>query len=174
MAQDPVFIEPLHLAGRKERLDGYLPLAGMERLGKIICEDSGNIEYHLQLGQDDMEIPYIRGNFAVTLKLICQRCMNPFDLFLNGGINMGFIMSEKEIETLPGQYEPMLLTTDQISLSTLIEDEVLLGVPMVPVHDRPSCQSEKFSKQDEPGRENPFAVLKGLVTKNSEIDPGEK
>jgi uncharacterized protein len=174
MAPDPAFIEPLYLAGRKQRLDGFLPLNAMERLREIICEDSGTIEYHLQLGRDDMEIPYIKGNFKVTLKLICQRCLNPFDLYMYTDVNIGLAMSETEIERLPGQYEPMLLTADQISLLTLIEDEVLLGVPMVPLHDSESCPTAGIKEEYKPGKESPFAALKDLVAKNSKIDTGEK
>ena len=174
MAPDPVLIEPLLLAERMERLDGHLPLCTMKRLREIIHEDSGTIEYHLQLGKDDLEIPYIKGNFKVTLKLICQRCLNPFNLDLNGEVNIGLAMSETEVDMLPGEYEPMLLTADQISLSTLIEDEVLLGIPMAPAHEDGSCQSEGLHEDNKPGRENPFLVLKDLIVKNSKIDAGEK
>ena len=174
MAPDPVFIEPLFLAERGGRLDGQLPLNAMERLGEIICEDSGTIEYHLQLGRDDMDVPYIKGSYKVTLKLICQRCLNPFDLYLSGELNIGMAVSEEELELLPGYYEPMLLTTEQVSLSALIEDELLLGIPMVPVHDRGTCLSRETREKIRPRRESPFTVLKDMKVKNSKTDAGEK
>ena len=174
MAPDPAFIEPLLLAEREERLDGQLPLTDLERLGEIICRDSGTIDYHLRLGRDDMDIPYIKGNFKVTLKLICQRCLEPFDLDVSGELSIGMAMSESEIRLLPEKYEPLLLTTDLISLSTLIEDEILLGIPMVPMHKQGSCPSTGKEETRNPGRENPFAVLKGMIVKSSNTDAGEK
>lgn len=167
MAPDPVFFKPLLLAEQNGRLDGRLELKGMQRLGEIIYEDSGTIEYHLQLGRDEFGFAYIRGDFEVTLQLICQRCLNPFALSLSNEINIGLAASEAQIERLPSHYEPMLLTTDEVSLLTLIEDEVLLSVPMVPVHKDASCRASELLAGRVRERENPFAVLKQLKMKNS-------
>lgn len=167
MAPDPVFFKPLLLAEQMGRLDGQLELTNMKRLGEIIYEDSGTIKYHLQLGRDELGFPYIMGNLEVPLKLVCQRCLNPFDLRLCNEINIGLALSDEEIERLPGHYEPMLLTTDEVSLLSLIEDEVLLSIPMVPVHDGASCDAADLIDGIGPVKENPFAVLKDLVIKNS-------
>ena len=167
MAPDPVFFKPLVLVEQQGSLDGQLEVKDMKRLSEIIYDDSGTIEYHLQLGRDEFEFPYIEGNFKATLKLVCQRCLNPFDLQLRNEISIGLALSEEEIERLPRHYDPMLLTTDQVSLLALVEDEVLLSVPMVPVHEDGSCQASGLIDGSKPERENPFSVLKELVTKNS-------
>ena len=167
MAPHPVLFKPLLLAEQMGRLDGQLELKHMQRLGEIIYVDSGTIEYHLQLGRDELGFPYIRGNLEVTLKLVCQRCLNPFDLPLGNEINIGLVRSDEELERLPGHYEPMLLTTDEVSLLTLIEDEILLSVPMVPVHEDASCYAAGPLDDTGPVKENPFAILRQLKLKNS-------
>ena len=167
MAPDPVFFNPLVLVEQQGSLDGQLEVKDMKRLAEIIQDDSGTIDYHLQLGRDEFEFPYIKGYFKTTLKLVCQRCLNPFDLRLRSEMSIGMALSEEEIERLPRHYEPLLLTTEQVSLLTLIEDEVLLSVPMVPVHEDDACQASGLIEGSKPERENPFAELKKLVIKNS-------
>ena len=167
MAPDPVFFKPLLLAEQLGRLDGQLELRSMQRLGEIICEDSGTIDYHLQLGRDEFGFSYINGTFETTLQLVCQRCLHPFPLRLSNEINIGLAVSDEQLEELPGHYEPMLLTADEVSLLTLIEEEVLLSVPMVPVHQNAACQAAHLLAGYAPKKENPFAVLKKLKRKNS-------
>lgn len=167
MAPDPVFFKPLVLVEQQGNLDGQFEVKEMKRLAEIIYGESGTIEYHLQLGRDEFEFPYIKGYFKASLKLVCQRCLNPFDLQLRNEISIGLAFSEEEIERLPQYYDPMLLTVTQVSLLTLIEDEVLLSVPMVPVHEDEACQASGLIEGVKSGKENPFAVLKELVIKNS-------
>ena len=167
MAPDPVFFKPLLLAEQGGRLQGRLQLENMRRLAEIIYQDTGTVQYHLRLGRDEFGFSYIRGDYQVTLQLVCQRCLNPFTLPLSNEINIGLAASSEQLEKLPSHYEPMLLTTDEVSLLTLIEDEVLLGVPMVPVHPQGDCLAAAQIARHAPDRENPFAVLKQLRVKNS-------
>jgi len=167
MAPDPVFFKPLLLAEQQGRLDGQLALRNMRRLGEIICDDSGTIDYHLQLGRDEFGFSYIRGTFEVALQLICQRCLHPFALQLSNEMNIGLAVSDEQLEKLPGHYEPMLLMKDEVSLLTLIEEEIILSIPMVPVHKNAACQAADLLARHAPKKENPFAVLKELTGKNS-------
>lgn len=167
MAPDPVFFKPLLLAEQMGKLEGRLALSDMQRLGEIIYEDSGTINYHLQLGRDEFGFSYISGTFEVALQLVCQRCLHPFALQLSNEINIGLADSHEQLEKLPGHYEPMLLTTDEVSLLNLIEEEVLLSVPMVSVHQDAACQATDLLARHAPMKEKPFAVLKELTKKIS-------
>ena len=167
MAPDPVFFKPLVLAEHMERLDGQLELRNMSRLGEVVSCDSGTIDYHLQLGKDELGFSYIRGNYEVTIQLICQRCLNPFALQLCNEICIGLAVSEEQLDRLPEHYDPMLLTTDEVSLLALIEDEILLSIPMVPAHEKALCQAKDLLAGYAPEKANPFAVLKEMMTKNS-------
>jgi len=50
------------------------------------------------------------------------------------------INSEEEIELLPEEFEPYLVEGDEQSIIELIEDELLLCLPMVTIHDD-SCSA---------------------------------
>ena len=81
---------------------------------------------------------------------------------------LGLVHSPEQMQRLSDRYEPLLLTGEPASLAEVITDEVLLALPIVPLHSgvstcRPpvtDCQTPADSK-----RENPFAVLATLKQK---------
>ena len=54
------------------------------------------------------------------------------------------------------------LTALSERLRDLIEDELLLGLPMSPLHEPEMCPAVNMTREHAPGRHSPFAVLKDL------------
>ena len=82
---------------------------------------------------------------------------------MNLKFRLGIVSSEAEIDRLPDGYEPLLVAGEPISTSELIEDEVLLAVPAIPLHADGAGDCEMaYSNSGAAQRENPFAVLKQL------------
>ncbi len=128
----------------------------------------------MEFGYDDMGVPHMRGHVSATVQLRCQRCMDAMPLTLDLDVELGFAMNDEQARELSAMYEPCVLSEDHVSLSELIEDEILLGLPAVPMHAEDGCQpwleqsraEQELQVQEEKAeRKNPFAVLAGMDLK---------
>ena len=74
---------------------------------------------------------------AATLPLTCQRCLGPADVGVSVDRWFRFVATESVAEALDDEAEEdLLVTSRQFNLAGLIEDELLLGLPLVPRHDQ--------------------------------------
>jgi len=165
----PDIVKPLHLAETRQTLSGYLPLEKMPRLVPLLSTPQGIVEVELEFGVDEQKIRYAKGHLQTTLNLICQRCFRNMPLPVNAGITIGMVHTIEEADLLPESYEPLLLKEPVVSLLEMIEDELILLLPLVIRHQENECPvKQDFSTatvQDEPEQveyQNPFAVLEQL------------
>jgi uncharacterized protein len=79
------------------------------------------------------------------------------------------IVREEEEAALPGGYEPLLTQDGQLNLADVIEDELILALPVVPLspaaEQQPRVWGEENETQDDE-QPNPFAVLKKMKVEN--------
>jgi uncharacterized protein len=103
-----------------------------------------------------------------ALPLICQRTLERFELPVRIEQRLGMIRDEREESALPPGYEPVLVSEDtRLHPAELIEDELILAVPVVPV--RPGTEAvdanwESVVEEIQDERPNPFAALSALKT----------
>jgi len=156
----PLHIIPLQLAGAGELLSGELELAGMRRLAPSLRTTEGSLEATLEFGLDPERIPYLRAHIRGRLVLTCQRCMQPMDFPVDLNSTLGLVNSPAEADALPDHYEPLLVGTGPMTVSDIIEDELLLCLPLVPRHPESQCpapaQEGEVKARD---TRKPFAVL---------------
>lgn len=169
----PEHIEPLRLARSLRLLQGQIPLARFTRLQEVIAPTEGAVEVSLSFSVDTQGQAIVAGQICCTLQLICQRCMQAMDWPVASEFTLAFIESESEIALLGAAYEPLLLEQPMLSLVEMIEDELLLVLPIVPSHPLDQCEAAELLA-DEPEqltepvvvdaaeKVNPFAVLAGL------------
>lgn len=103
--------------------------------------------------------------------LTCQRCLQPLQVPLALDRRLRFVRGEAAAEALDAEIEDDVLALSRsLDLRELVEDELLLALPLVPRHERCpqplAMSSEAEALPDEaPGaadRPNPFAVLQSL------------
>jgi uncharacterized protein len=79
-----------------------------------------------------------------------------------------------EAESLPDEYDPLMLEDALLHPIDLIEDELILAIPPAPRHPEVECAVKLADYQDEPevetpgAEDNPFAVLASLKRDNNE------
>jgi uncharacterized protein len=79
---------------------------------------------------------------------------------------LGLITDEADEAGLPEGYEPLLVTDGSLRLADVIEDELILAIPAVPV--KPGTEYVQRAWGDAPDetdvttQPNPFAALKEL------------
>jgi len=111
---------------------------------------------------------------CVEAKLVmqCQRCLSDMEVLVKSASLMACVWTDEEAAALPATYEP-LLVEDTADLSDIVEEEILLTIPVSPIHEK-ECKSaeqraalgtdmEESAAVDETGeRDSPFAVLERL------------
>jgi len=161
----PEHIDPFRYAEQGLLLEGGVHIVDMPRLKEAVHDHQGLVWAVLQFGVDEQGIHFLRGNLKATLVLQCQRCMEPFICEIIPHFALGIVNTLDEANTLPEQYEPALARENDLALRELIEDEIILNLPIIPRHEPEACQV-KLPLTDsgwEQGKgENPFHVLESL------------
>lgn len=107
--------------------------------------------------------------------MVCQRCLGVAQIDLQVDRSFRFVKDEATAEALDDEAEEDLLALSKdFDLRTLIEDELLMALPLVPMHEEcpevmPMASSDDDFEQANEEKTNPFAVLAGL-RKNGEQD----
>lgn len=165
----PEHIDPFRFAEQSLHLDGAVRLADMPRLSSNLASNEGFATVNLHFGRDEQKIAYIEGNVKANLHLQCQRCMEPYVYEIMSDFVLGIVNSLDEANTLPEHYEPALAKDGHLALRELIEDEILLNLPIIPKHESADCHSqlsEANADLERKGKaENPFHVLRSLKDK---------
>ena len=158
----PRLIAPARLAEARGRLEGRLALRGMARLSELLRDASGEVSLRLAFDRDEQGFVRMTGGYEAELELVCQRCLGAFAVKQAGEIRVGVVFDGAEINELPGALEPLLLEQESIALSEFIEDEILLGLPIAPLHPPAACAVAVADGDPVLDRENPFHALQAL------------
>ena len=105
----------------------------------------------------------VSGELQYEASMTCQRCLQPVTVALEGSIYWGLVFSESEMQSLDQELDPILIEEGQLFLRQAIEDEMVLLLPIMPMHE--SCDIG-WTPDPEPGdvseQESPFTVLAAL------------
>lgn len=168
-------VDAAKLARLGQSLEGEVDLAVMPRLAPLLVNTEGSARTHLQFGIDVQGQPHIGGRVSATLTMICQRCLEPMTIVIETPVALGIVVSQEQAHQLAAEYEPLLIGEEPAAVAALIEEELMLALPIVPLHAPDQCgtvagRSDDAALADSAGgvtakRENPFAVLDGMRRK---------
>jgi len=150
----------------------------VEEVTKESPEQAG-IDWQVVTWLDDTAAYRLRVRIRTALHLECQRCLEGFLQKIDISAQFVLLESHQEVEDFPIDNfdEDALLQSDAFDLMELIEDEVLLALPLVPKHPQGECALLKSSTgalveaddkskiapiESEKGHKNPFLGLKKL------------
>jgi uncharacterized protein len=154
-------------AGRVLR--GRVEVDSLVRALPQLESPEGELEVLLELGCDEDGTRYLAGSVQGRLVLLCQRCLEPLKYPLDVTFRLGLVHGQEQMQGLSDRYEPLLITGEPASLVEIITDEVLLALPIVPLHSGTStCRPPAMDYQTPAGsrRESPFDVLAQLKQKS--------
>lgn len=101
-----------------------------------------------------------------TARLVCQRCLQPMDVPLVAERSFLFVADEATAARLDEEIEDdVLVLPRHLDLVELVEDELILALPLVPRHGE--CDEPLPVPADDPGaadadEPHPFAALAAL------------
>lgn len=166
----PLFIDPIKSA--QQRLDyvGIYPAQSLARLAEseAVSKIKSDVSCHVSFFYDEQKIVVIKVMANVELDLLCQRCFDPIDTIVEIDNKLSPVKNETQMMALPEYYEPVLLNEyGEIDLLGLVEDELILSLPLAPKHNAGECDVSKqknvFGELPlEAEKPNPFAILASL------------
>lgn len=168
-------IDPIQLADKGARLSGELPIKGMSRLAEMCRDDRGSVHIDLQFDRAPSDgVRIMQGTITADVDVTCQRCM--------GSMRCTLTSLPRLVLLRPGEREDLLDSGDArvvdqpLTLGSLVEDELLLEMPMAPMHPTEDCPAKQVieewrghESQSEPEQAkptNPFTVLQKLKHSN--------
>jgi len=166
----PTSIDPVWLANQQTRLSGTIPLKRMKRLLADCHSEEGDARVDLQFGSDpNSEQRTMRGSIEAAVVITCERCLEPMTLPLVADIDMLIVTAEQAAAV--DEQEDLLVADGPISLGELAENELILAMPMIPMHPEDECPASTLlrdqgiaekNRQDDGETESPFAKLAEL------------
>jgi len=123
-------------------------------------------------------VPYVEVRVQAELPLVCQRSLQRFLLPVEIVQRLALVTRDEQEAELPEGYEMLMPEAGgTIHPLDLIEDELILAIPVVPMDPRSDPVDMTWPHAD-PGhpvvdaepesRKNPFAVLAGLKQAGSD------
>ena len=150
-------------AGSKLQLDCDVSLAGMSRLAALTTELPDSAQVSWTFGLNAAGRPACWGQIDAWLSLPCQRCLEPSRLLVSAQTQVEFVKSVDDTPREAG-YEPMVAVDGKIDSTALIEDELLLALPLAPAHEHACGNLQDFAASVLPDdRVMPFAGLGALL-----------
>ena len=190
---DPRAVDVAAFARSGARLEGQWPLAALGRLRTLVLDDADG-DADADADGDAARVTWsasgstraVRGGepelwleleAAVPVRLQCQRCLQPMGQVLAVDRRLRFVRGEDEAARLDEELEDdVLALLPRHDLRDLVEDELILALPLVPLHAScpeplPGVGSEAAAADGQPAdadreaeaaAEHPFATLAAL------------
>ncbi len=163
----PPHVDPRKLADRGVTLEGEVPLVDLLRLCEPLASSQGMVHAKFVFERDERNAVVFHSELEVEVEMVCQRCLEPVALPIRSACDYAVVREGANTQAVPKGYDVLELGEDPMDLLALIEDELLLALPIVPAHDPEDCQrpagaEEPAPSEDEVTRSNPFGVLAQL------------
>jgi uncharacterized protein len=167
----PPWSKPLdidRLADGEADTDFAVPLAELPRLRSQLASVEGLVRGRVQFTRESgFVVADLLMSGAATL--MCQRCLEAMTEPVDSAVRVALITVEGDASRVPEHLEPVLAPGGRITVGELVEEELLLSLPIVPLHaDASDCavtEEAPAVKVEGPEQttQKPFAQLDKLL-----------
>lgn len=178
IGQLPKAFDPRKLARQGKQFEGSLALEQFGQLVDSLADDKGEVQVSLHFYMSEDHRVILEGSVSATLKMICQRCLDVAGVPVTADLRLMGVLTDEQAKALPEDFDPMYMGEEPVELVPLLEEELLLALPIVAYHPPEDCpaqrsftteseeEAEAFAEQVEEERKssNPFSVLAELKT----------
>lgn len=164
-------VNAVELAGRSAMLERRLSLRQMPRLIEAGAREGTWADAELAFGRIEGQTT-VEARVSGELVLTCQRCLRPCTCAVNESASL--VVMASDADAVPGGFEPLLGDAERLSIAELIEEQLLLGLPLVPKHasvalcgEAPAAIAVSTTDATADETQRPFANLRELLDKRS-------
>ena len=152
----PAAIDGLAFARNAAVLEGRLGIESLPRLAESGCSVAV-LDFVLNGEINQRGKPGLKLAVSGSVRLQCQRCLDSLHLPVRLEAELEFASSEADIMAADDDVE-RVVAGREMSVAALVEDEVLLALPMVPKHEQ--CSAAGWEAVAEPSAFQALAALK--------------
>ena len=170
----PIRFDPQNFADQATELKGLVAVKAMHRLQENVLSIEPMVRVKLMFSRGLFGYPHVQGEAHVEAIMKCERCLDEVEVSLNPVIS---VLIKPESDSIPEDQKNVEGITDIheydgkcLVLSELIEEELLLALPIVPKHEDISlcnqdmvawlASNEEHEEYTAEKADNPFAILK--------------
>ncbi len=190
LAPLPETINPWRLAKSGAEIKGSISVSSLPRLAELVVDDKsvdedlslGVVSIRLTARQDEQYRVYLEGKLQATPLVLCQLCLSPMRVEIAEQFSWLVVKTDEQAENALADHDPVFANEDRVNLLRLIEDEMILELPLAPSHElkegclthesfEPAVAEREFdsteqTKQPVLETTRPFADLKTLIAEN--------
>ncbi|MEJ4043525.1 MULTISPECIES: 23S rRNA accumulation protein YceD [unclassified Erwinia] len=167
----PLTLDVVRTAQKRLDYQGVYTPEQVERIADSVVSVDSDVECVMSFAIDNQRLAVLKGTAEVSVTLCCQRCNKPFPQHVHVSYCFSPVVTDEQAEALPEAYEPIDTNEfGETDLLAMVEDEIILALPVVPVHDSEHCEVSEADMvfgqlPAEAEKPNPFAVLASLKRK---------
>ena len=129
------------------------------------------MEATIAFGRDEEKSFVATVSVVAKVEVKCQRCLDSMPIVVETENRLAIVGDDDQARSVPSHMEPWIVEGEQGNLWALVEDELILGVPIVSYHDSEECKQILKEYQQPPPEsveveESPFKVLEQLKPGN--------
>ncbi len=146
---------------------GVIELGALVRLAGKLDSNQGKVMVEFEFNDSGYDCPVLKGRVETSLVVKCQRCLKGMDLEIKSQFEL--LVDASDELAHESRLDTIYSDNGTIDIFEVVEEELILGLPLVAMHDDSSCNENRISKDEIPEiavKENPFSVLKKLKTTN--------
>lgn len=161
-------LDAVRLAADGASLERRFPLAGFPRLAESLVTSEGDATARLSFSQVAEGVAGCDLVVDARLALRCQRCLQACEVPVRSADRLAFVANDAEALRVPAGVEAVTTDPRAVDLHALVEDELLLSLPLVPRHEGEDCgpcasAHRPADEEDSRAATRPFAGLKDLL-----------
>jgi uncharacterized protein len=157
------------LADGRAEVDFSIPLKQFPRVLPLLAAPEGEAVGRVDFSREG-RIAVAEVTVAADVTLTCQRCLSPLVRRLEGNGRAALVATPTEAERVPDTLETVLAPEYRISIRDLVEEELLLALPLVPRHEDSDCVGDSadtpgpgFAAEPQAETQRPFGQLGELL-----------
>jgi len=160
-------IDGLKFAREGQRLEGSVPVARLARIAEELFEHTGYVSYVLEGRLARNGKPVIDVEVRGLLALVCQRCLGHLEFGLERHSRLVLAADGESLPSVDAEkFDTETVPVESVAnVMDLVEQEVLLGIPLAPAHPAGKCGLPV--DRSEQRNASPFSVLAQLKVSNA-------
>ena len=147
----PELIDHRKMAGQAGILKGSVPVQQFTRLREMLEAGDGDVHLKLAFSKGGRDRTHVTGVVTARVELICQNCLTRYGQEIGSNVKMDIFPSEESLKaaheaehSLEQSVDGLVCPGKLARVVDLVEDELLLAVPMIPRHDAQACPDNNY------------------------------
>lgn len=156
-----VLINTLEFAEQSLEIHDKIRASNLPGLRDVLFADAGEIEFWLKGGRAGRSKLTLHMRIHAELELVCQRCLGKLDYPLDVDRRFELVADESALPESDMEDDEVdyLVIDPKQDVTALVQEEILLALPMVSRHEE-DCTASGGAAAD--AKPNPFQVLEKL------------